>query len=116
MLIYDTTSKEVTLAIEGAHESVPIRQICSSFAFSEDGRMAYSGGFDCALRGWRVDSGTKVTDIDVRRLYLGLAVGDTMVNPPHIYNLAVCGNSLAAALGSGHLLVYSLSSDIPEVS
>lgn len=39
-----------------------------------------------------------------------------MVNPPHIYSIAVCGNSLAAALGSGHLLVYSLSNDIPEVS
>ena len=43
-------------------------------------------------------------------------MGDTMVNPPHIYSLAVHGDRLAVALGSGHILTYSLSSDMSIVS
>lgn len=42
-------------------------------------------------------------------------MGDTMVNPPHIYSIAVHGNSLAVALGSGHILVYALNNDISIV-
>lgn len=68
MLIYDTTDHEVLLAIEGAHESVQIMQICSSLGFSGDGQLAYSGGFDCALRCWSVETGDKVADVDVRKV------------------------------------------------
>ena len=67
MLIYDTTTHDVQLAIENAHESVPIRQISSSLCFSGDGQTVFSGGFDCALRCWSIDTGDKMTDIDVRK-------------------------------------------------
>jgi hypothetical protein len=29
--------------------------------------MVFSGGFDCALRCWSIDTGDKMTDIDVRK-------------------------------------------------
>lgn len=42
--------------------------------------------------------------------YPGSIVGETLVNPPHIYSLSTHNDQLALALGSGHILFSSLSS------
>ena len=67
VILYDTATHEAALVIESAHESVLPTQICTSVAFHPTSPILFSGGFDSIFRGWDTESGSKVTEIDVRK-------------------------------------------------